>query len=115
MKPGRGSWGVEMFLRDYDCSVDSAVGRSNRDTIDGFASIAAGLEGGVDVIEGSSRIGDALAICVGWLMLAAVIFNPSLQLAAIGVCIALASIRMFVKYALGFEKRRPGPALDFCR
>jgi hypothetical protein len=95
-----------MLLRDYGYPADFSDGRSTRDTTDGFALIAAGLEeGGVDVIQGNSKIGDALAICLGWLMLAAVIFYPTVQLVAVGVCIALMCMRPFVQHAFGVGKR----------
>jgi hypothetical protein len=94
-----------MLLRDCGYPAGFPDGRPTRDTIDGFVLIAAGLEGGVDVIQGNSRIGDALAICFGWLMLAAVIFYPTVQLVAFGACIALMCMRPFVQYAFGIGKR----------
>jgi hypothetical protein len=94
-----------MLLRDYSYPANFPDGRSTRDTIDGFASIARGLEGGVDVIQGNGRIGDALAICLGWFMLAAVVFYPTVQLVAFGVCIAMMCMRPFVQHAFGIGKR----------
>jgi hypothetical protein len=85
-----------MFLRDYDCSADFGADRSKRDAIEGFASIAAELDRGVDAIGNGSKVGDLLAIGLGWLLLLAVIFYPSLQLAAFAICIAFMSVRTFV-------------------
>jgi hypothetical protein len=85
-----------MFLRDYDCSAGFGAGGSKRDTIEGFASIAAGLDRGVDPIGNASKVADLLAIGLGWLLLSAVIFYPTLQLAAFAICIAFMSVRTFV-------------------
>jgi hypothetical protein len=94
-----------MLSRDYGYPAGFHGARPTRDTVEGFALIAAGLEGGVDVIQGNSRIGDALAICFGWLMLAAAIFYPTVQLVAFGACIALMCMRPFVQYIFGSGKR----------
>jgi hypothetical protein len=87
-----------MFLRDYDGSADFGAGGSKRDTIEGFASIAAGLDRGVDAIGNGSKVADLLAIGLGWLLLSAVIFYPPLQLAAFAICIAFMSVRTFVHF-----------------
>lgn len=85
-----------MFLRDYDCSADFRAGDSRRDTIEGFALIAAGLDRGVGAIGNTSKVADLLAIGLGWLLLSVVIFYPTLQLAAFAICIAFMSVRTFV-------------------
>jgi hypothetical protein len=90
-----------MFLRDYDRSADFGAGGSTRDTIEGFASIAAGLDRGVDAIGNGSKVADLLAIVLGWLLLSAVIFYPTLQLAAFAICIGFMSVRTFVHFIFG--------------
>jgi hypothetical protein len=94
-----------MLSRDYSYPANYPDGRSTRDTINGFALIAAGLEGGVDVIQSNGRIGDVMAIGIGWLMLAAVIFYPTVQLMAFGICMALMCMRPFVQHVFGVGKR----------
>lgn len=84
-----------MFSRDLGCS-------SSRDAIDGFDAIANALDRGLDSAESKgSRIPDFLAIAAGWLVLGAIIFYPSLQLAAILICAAFLGMRSFVRLILG--------------
>jgi hypothetical protein len=92
-----------MFARDYNFSTaDFAGGSSHREAIDGFSAIAAALDRGMEATEtNGSRIADAVAIGLGWLVLAAVIFYPTLQLGAIVVCVALMCMRSFIRYVFG--------------
>jgi hypothetical protein len=85
-----------MFSRDF------AAGPSSRDAVDGFDAIAAALDRGFDPAHGrNSKLGDFLAIAAGWLVLGAVIFYPSLQLAAIVVCAVFLGTRSFARLILG--------------
>jgi hypothetical protein len=92
-----------MFRRDYDfLATDFAGDKSNREAIDGFSAIAAALDQGVEATgTNGSKIADAVAISLGWLVLAAVIFHPALQLAAILICAAFICARSFADYVLG--------------
>jgi hypothetical protein len=91
-----------MFVRDFD----TLEGRSNRDTVEGFASIAVGLDRGIDVIGNGNKMADIMAIGLGWLLLSAIIFYPSLHVAAFAICIAFMSIRTFAYNVLGIDNRR---------
>jgi ABC-type branched-subunit amino acid transport system permease subunit len=74
---------------------------ADRDAIDGFAAIAAALDQGIeDTAVHGGRIVDAVAIGLGWLVLAAIIFYPALQLAAIAICIAFICMRSLVRHVL---------------
>jgi hypothetical protein len=88
-------------------SRDLADGPASRDAIDGFDTIARALDRGIDPVhaQGSGLI-DFLAIGAAWLVLAAIIFYPGLQLAAIVVCALLLSTRAFARLILG-----PGPSV----
>jgi hypothetical protein len=92
-----------VFRRDYNfLATDFAGGSSNREAIDGFSAIAAALDQGVEATGANgSKIADAVAISLGWLVLAAVIFYPALQLAAILTCAAFMCVRSFTSYVLG--------------
>jgi hypothetical protein len=78
---------------------DFQAGTSNRDAVDGFSAIAAALDNGLDerAINGD-KIADMMAILLGWALLAAVIFYPALQLAAIAVCVVFFCMRPFIRY-----------------
>jgi hypothetical protein len=102
--------GCLMFSRDL-------AGPTSRDAIDGFDAIAHALDRGFDPAHSkSSRLGDFLAIAAGWLVLGAVIFYPSLQLAAIVVCAVFLGTRSFARLILGpspsAERPREGQALQ---
>ena len=96
-----------MFVRDYNCSADFGAAGSKRDAVEGFASIAAGLDRGIDAIGNSSKVADMLAIGLGWLLLSAVIFYPTLQVAGFAICIALMSVRTFVHCIFAVGDVRP--------
>ncbi len=107
MEPGRGSrWGHPVFSRDFNFET-FAGDHSGRDAVDGFAAIASALDHGIDVThEQSGRITDVLAIGVGWFVLAAVIFYPASQLAAIALCVAFFCLRSFARYVFGSDGTR---------
>jgi hypothetical protein len=88
-----------MFSRDYDF----ASGCSNRDAIDGLSAIAAALDQGISAPTRSvsSKIADVIAIGLGWLVLAAVILYPTLQLAAIAACVGFMFLRSFPRLVFG--------------
>ena len=92
-----------MSLRDDRFSAaEFAGGRSSREAVDGFSAIAAALDQGIDATGTTGgKIFDALAIGFGWLVLAAVIFYPALQLAAIAICVTFICMRSFIRYVLG--------------
>lgn len=109
MEPSRGSrWGHPVFSRDFNLDAAAVAGdHSGRDAVDGFAAIASALDHGLDSTQGSSgRITDVLAIVVGWLVLAAVIFYPASQLAAIALCAAFLCLRSFARYVFGSDSAR---------
>jgi len=92
--------GASMFSRDYDCFAEEyAGGGSNREAIDGFSAIAAALDQGIDTggINGG-WFADTVAIGLGWMVLAAIIFYPALQLAAIAICVSFICVRSFARY-----------------
>lgn len=97
-----------MFSRDFNFEAAAFAGdRSGRDAADGFAAIASALDHGIDSTHGQSgRFTDVLAICVGWFVLAAVIFYPASQLAAIAVCAAFLCLRSFARYVFGSDDAR---------
>lgn len=83
-------------------STDLMADFSSRDAIDGFDAIAGALDRGLSPTRGANiRVGDALAIAVGWLILGSIILYPSLQLGVIAICIALFGTRSFVRLVLG--------------
>jgi hypothetical protein len=92
-----------VFSRDFN--FEAAAGdHSGRDAVDGFATIASALDHGIDSTHGQSgRITDVLAIGVGWFVLAAVIFYPASQLAAIVLCAAFLCSRSFARYVFGSD------------
>jgi hypothetical protein len=91
--------GAPMFSRDYSFAEEYAGGGSNREAIDGFSAIAAALDQGIDTAGmNSGWFADAVAIGLGWLVLAAVIFYPALQLAAIAICVSFICARSFARY-----------------
>lgn len=92
-----------MFSRDYDfLATDGAGGGSRRDAIDGFSAIAAALDQGLDAAPANgNKLVDAIAIGLGWMVLAAVIFYPALQLAAIALCVAFFFMRSFSRLVFG--------------
>ena len=92
-----------MFSRDYDfLATDGAGVGSRRDAIDGLSAIAAALDQGLDAAPANgNKLADAIAIGLGWLMLAAVIFYPALQLAAIALCAAFFFMRSFSRLVFG--------------
>ncbi len=95
-----------MFSRDFNFET-FAGDHSGRDAVDGFAAIASALDHGIDVThEQSGRITDVLAIGVGWFVLAAVIFYPASQLAAIALCVAFFCLRSFARYVFGSDGTR---------
>jgi hypothetical protein len=98
-----------MFSRDYEF----AAGGSNREAVDGFAAIAAALDHGIDAnaVRGGGIV-DAIAITLGWLVLAAVIFYPALQLAAIATCAAFMCMRSFIRCVLGSSFAAQAPAFS---
>jgi hypothetical protein len=96
-----------MSLRDYQYST-TEFGGPHSDAIDGFSAIAAALDHGIGAVEtNSSKFADAIAIGLGWLVLAAVIFYPGLQLAAIAACAAFMCLRSFIRYAFGSAVSAP--------
>jgi hypothetical protein len=97
-----------VFSRDFDFEATAFVGdHSGRDAIDGFAAIASALDRGIDSTDRpSGRITDVLAIGVGWLVLAAVIFYPASQLAAIALCAAFFCLRSFARFVFGSDVAR---------
>jgi hypothetical protein len=106
-----------MFSRDHDFSAtDFSGGGSSREAIDGFSAIAAALDQGIDQtgIEGNG-IADVVAIGLGWLVLAAVIFYPALQLAAIAICAAFMCMRSFKRRVLGSTLSSPEYSPAFSR
>lgn len=73
-------------------------GVASRDAVDGFAAIAAALDYGLDAEEAyGAKILDLLAIGLGWIVLASVIFYPQLQLAAIAMCATFLLVRSFAR------------------
>ena len=91
-------------------SRDLADGPANRDAIDGFDTIASALDRGIDPVHAqSSGFKDFLAIGAAWLVLAAIVFYPGLQLAAIVVCAALLGTRSFARLILGPNPSAPPP------
>jgi hypothetical protein len=92
--------GASMFSRDYDGFAEEyAGGGSNREAVDGFSAIAAALDQGIDTTRvNSGWLADAVAISLGWMVLASVIFYPALQLAAIAICVAFMCSRSFARY-----------------
>jgi hypothetical protein len=92
-----------MFSRDYNFSTAGfAGGSSHREAVDGFSAIAAALDHGIGATEtNGSKMADAVAIGLGWLVLAAVIFYPTLQLGAIAVCVAFMCMRSFFRCVFG--------------
>lgn len=102
-----------MLLSGNDFStVGFAGGNSNREAIDGFSAIAAALDQGIDPAHrAGGKILDMIAIGLGWAVLAAVIFFPALQLAAIGICVAFMFVRSFGRLILGV----PGQSLEWTR
>jgi hypothetical protein len=97
-----------VFSRDFNFEAAAfANDHSGRDAVDGFAAIASALDHGLDSTHGpSGRITDVLAIGVGWLVLAAVIFYPASQLAAIALCAAFFCLRSFARYVFGSDSTR---------
>lgn len=92
-----------MYSREYHFGADDfGAGTSNRDAVDGFSAIAAALDHGLDerAINGG-KIADMMAILLGWALLAAVVFYPALQLAAITACAAFFCMRPFIRYVFG--------------
>jgi hypothetical protein len=88
-----------MFSRDYDF----VAGSTSRDAIDGLAAIAAALDHGASAPARTTggKIADAVAIGLGWLMLAAVILYPTLQLVAIAACVGFMCLRSFPRLVFG--------------
>ncbi len=88
-----------MFSRDYDF----VVGSSSRDAIDGLGAIAAALDHGASAPARTigGKVADVVAIGLGWLMLAAVILYPTLQLAAIAACAGFMFLRSFPRLIFG--------------
>ena len=89
-----------MFSRDFN--FESLAGNhSGRDAVDGFAAIASALDHGIASTDRrSGSITDVLAIGIGWLVLAAIIFYPASQLAAIALCAAFFCLRSFARYVI---------------
>ena len=92
-----------MYSREcYFRADDFQAGASCRDAIDGFSAIAAALDDGLNAGEiNGGKITDMVAILLGWTLLAAVIFYPALQLAAIGACVAFFCMRSFIQHVFG--------------
>jgi len=92
-----------MFSHDYGCSAAVLEGaNSNRGVIDGFSAIAAALDHGMQPVGTQGfKFADAIAIGLGWLVLAAVIFYPTLQLAAFGACTIFMCLRSFPRIIFG--------------
>lgn len=74
----------------------------SRDAADGFSSIALALDHGLNTTTGRAGGGivDVLGIAAGWAVLLAVIFYPALQLAAIGVGVAIMAGRSIMRGVL---------------
>lgn len=89
-----------MYSGQYDSlASDFQLGNSSRDTIDGFSAIAAALDQGlVEPNKSGSNITDILAIVLGWSLLAAIIFYPALQVAAIAACVGFFCMRSFARF-----------------
>jgi hypothetical protein len=76
-------------------------GGSRSEAIVGFTAIAAELDRGIEATKThGSKFSDAVAIGLGWLVLAAVIFYPALQLAAIVACVTFMGMRSFVRHVI---------------
>jgi hypothetical protein len=92
-----------MYSREYHFRAgDFQAGISSRDAVDGFSAIAAALDIGLDErATNGGKIADMMAILLGWALLAAVIFYPALQLAAITACAGFFCMRPFIRYVFG--------------
>jgi hypothetical protein len=92
-----------MYSRDcHFRAQDNQAGISNREAVDGFSAIAAALDNGLDEsTKNGGKIVDMLAILLGWALLAAVIFYPALQLAAISACVGFLCMRPFIRFVFG--------------
>lgn len=104
--------GASMVSRDFSFTAsDFADGCSTREAIDGFSAIAAALDQGMDATGNvGGKIADAVAIGLGWLVLAAIIFYPSLQLVAIAACGAFMCMRSFSRIIFGPSASYPSRA-----
>jgi hypothetical protein len=81
---------------------DLTASSASRDAIDGFDAIVVALDHGLDSTGRTrARLGDVIAIALGWFILGAIIFYPSLQLIAIAVCAAFLGTRSFARLVLG--------------
>jgi hypothetical protein len=99
--------GASMVSRDYQFST-AEFGGPHSDAIDGFSAIAAALDHGIEAVEtNGNKFADAVAIGLGWLVLAAIIFYPTLQLAAIVACVAFMCMRSFIRVVFGAAVSSP--------
>jgi hypothetical protein len=90
-----------MLVRNHNL-LPTGYAESNacRDAVDGFAAIASALDHGMDLGEAhGSKLVDTLAIGLGWVVLASIIFCPQLQLAAIAACASFLLGRSLVRFA----------------
>ncbi|MDN3278938.1 hypothetical protein QWJ07_32075 [Frankia sp. RB7] len=94
--------GALMSTASYNFSADFTAAPS-RDAVDGLAAIASALDQGL--VGAPNRRGqqflDVCAIAVGWAVLVAVVLHPELQLAAIGLGIAIFALRSMWRLVLG--------------
>ena len=98
----RRSTGALMSTANHRYSSDFTVAPS-RDAVDGLAAIASALDQG---LVGASRargqqMMDFCAIALGWAVLVAVVLHPELQLAVIGLGIALFAVRSIWRLVIG--------------
>lgn len=94
--------GALMSTANHRFSSDFTVAPS-RDAADGLAAIASALDQG---LVGTShprgqQLLDFCAIALGWAMLVAVVLHPELQLAAIGLGIAIFALRSMWRLVMG--------------
>jgi hypothetical protein len=76
----------------------------SRDAVDGLAAIASALDRGfVGAATSRGQFLDVCAMALGWAVLVAVVLHPELQLAAIGLGIAL--LRPVWRLVLGPAKQ----------
>jgi len=91
-----------MSTANYRFPADFAVAPS-RDAVDGLAAIASALDRGLVGAPNprSQQFLDICAIALGWAVLVAVVLHPELQLAAIGLGIAIFALRSMWRLVLG--------------
>jgi hypothetical protein len=97
--------GALMSTANFGFSDDFSAAPS-RDAVDGLSAIASALDRGfVRAATSRGQFLDVCAIALGWAVLVAVVLHPELQLAAIGLGIALFALRPVWRLVLGPAKQ----------